>query len=145
MNIETFNNIEIAYKRNIGPYGIKNKELMEDVKRILKINNLLSDDTVIVGVPLDNPKYCNCSKLRYDVGIIIDEPKNIEGLHRRLIDNGDYIIFEIEHTTKAIEYFWNEFQITAKQLNISKTKPIIERYDYKKIKENKCEICIPLE
>ena len=71
MVIEEFRNIRIAYMRRIGEYGIKNKELMETFKAYLRDKNLLSADSTILGIALDDPGSIDKNNLRYDVGLIV--------------------------------------------------------------------------
>ena len=55
MIIEEFKNIEIAYMRRVGKYGSENKQLMENFKAYLKENNLLKNDSTILGIAMDDP------------------------------------------------------------------------------------------
>jgi len=141
---EKFKNITIAYMRNIGEYGSKNKELMETFKDFLRINNLFNHEAVILGIALDNPKMVSADKLRYDVGLIIDE-NHTSSLVRRKIDDGTYAIFEVPHTMKGIQTFWESIPKLATYLSVDYEKPIIERYTIEKINNHLCEFCIPLK
>ena len=57
MKIEEFKNITIAYMRRTGSYGPENKILMENFKEYLKEKHLLDQDSVILGIALDNPAF----------------------------------------------------------------------------------------
>jgi len=145
MKIEIFLNITIAYMRNVGEYGDRNKELMEKLKAYLSNKNLLNDDAVILGIALDNPSTVPKESLRYDVGIIIGNPSLAIDLEFRQIDDGQYAIFEVPHTKEDVVRFWNNIGALTSGLSIDINKPIIERYKVEKIKENLCEFCIPLK
>ena len=91
--------------RNTGEYGNKNEKLMENFKDFLRKNKLFTDETIILGIALDNPALTPTNKLRYDVGFIIN--KNVEiNLATRKIDDGKYAIFEVKHTKQDILQFW---------------------------------------
>ena len=94
MNIEEFKDIKIAYMRRVGKYGLENKQLMETFKAYLKNKNLFNEETTILGIALDNPMYVLEENQRYDVGVIISDPKNKYDLSIRNIDDGRYAIFE---------------------------------------------------
>lgn len=144
MKIEEFNNISIAYMRNIGEYGAKNAQLMNDLKDYLRSHHLYDENTIILGIALDDPMVTPSQSLRYDVGIIVDNNAEIE-LDIRKITDGNYAVFEIQHTEHEVLSFWqNLFQHTM-NLHIDKQKPIIERYTMKKVAKHKCEFCIPLK
>lgn len=98
MNIEEFKDIKIAYMRRVGKYGLENKQLMETFKAYLKNKNLFNEETTILGIALDNPMYVLEENQRYDVGVIISDPKNKYDLSIRNIDDGRYAIFEVSHT-----------------------------------------------
>lgn len=143
LKIEEFRDITIAYMRNIGEYGNKNEKLMEDFKGFLKENNLFTDKTIILGIALDNPTLIPANKLRYDVGLILDENKRIN-LPTRKIDDGKYAIFEVNHTKQEVLSFWGNIDKLTADLLIDDKRPIIERYASDKISNHLCEFCIPI-
>ena len=144
MVIEEFRNIRIAYMRRTGEYGIRNKELMETFKAHLRERNLLSADSTILGIALDDPYSVEKESLRYDVGLIITGNENI-GMEVREIPDGRYAVFEIPHTAEAVSEFWNNLSSLLGKLPIDWTKPIVERYNSTKISNHFCEFCIPLK
>lgn len=144
MKIEEFKNITIAYMRNTGEYGSKNKELMENFKDFLRTNHLLNEQTTILGIALDNPTFTPTNELRYDVGLIIDKNEEI-ALKKRKIDDGKYAIFEVSHTEQGVVSFWQDIPQLTADLSIDDKKPIIERYAMDKITNCLCEFCIPLK
>ena len=55
LKIEEFKDISIAYMRRTGKYGSGNKILMENFKEYLREENLLDQNSIILGIALDNP------------------------------------------------------------------------------------------
>lgn len=144
MVIEEFRNIRIAYMRRTGEYGIRNKELMETFKAYLRARNLLSADSTILGIALDDPYSVEKENLRYDVGLIITGNENI-GMEVREIPDGRYAVFEIPHTAEAVSEFWNNLSSLLGKLPVDRSKPVVERYNAAKISNHVCEFCIPLK
>ena len=144
MVIEEFRNIRIAYMRRTGEYGIRNKELMETFKAYLRARNLLSADSTILGIALDDPYSVEKENLRYDVGLIITGNENI-GMEVREIPDGRYAVFEIPHTAEAVSEFWNNLSSLLGKLPVDRSKPVVERYNAAKISNHLCEFCIPLK
>jgi DNA gyrase inhibitor GyrI len=140
---ENLQNVRIAYMRNVGEYGSKNRALMETFKAFMYENNLFDDDTVILGIALDNPAQTPVEECRYDVGIVLNGETMLE-LDTRQIDDGDYAVFEVEHTVEDVKKFWNDLPVLAGKLAVDFEKPIIERYAMKKIKNHLCEFLLPL-
>lgn len=144
MIIEEFENVKIAYMRRIGKYGKENKKLMEMFKEYLKENRLFDENTVLVGIALDNPTETPATMQRYDVGIIVRDELDYD-LPIREIANGEYAIFEAPHTKEDIMHFWGNLQNITANLPVDISKPIIERYSNYKINSQLCEFCIPLK
>ena len=142
MYIEEFNDITIAYMRREGAYGSENKALMEKFKSYLNQHHLLKN-IVILGIALDNPYTTETAKLRYDVGIVVENNQNT-GLETRIIPNGLYAIFEVPHTLEGVNYFWNQLEQLTDNLSVDKKKPVIERYSFDKVKNHLCEFCVPI-
>lgn len=144
LKIEEFKDITIAYMRQTGNYGFKNKILMENFKEYLKEKNFLDQNSIILGIALDNPAITDKNKLRYDVGLIINGNPDI-ALDIRKIPDGIYAVFEIPHTEQDVTAFWNNIQQLVGSLFVDETKPIIERYSAHKVANHLCEFCIPLK
>jgi DNA gyrase inhibitor GyrI len=98
----------------------------------------------VLGIALDKPAQIPAEEYRYDVGLVLNG-KTIKGLETRLIDNGDYAVFEVEHTTEGIQRFWDDLPGQTEKLVVDFEKPIIERYAMKKIKKHLCEFLLPLK
>lgn len=144
LNIERFENITIAYMRNIGEYGVNNIKLMEDLKDFLKRNKLFNESTIILGIALDNPAVVSVNNLRYDVGVVLEQSIEID-LDTRKIDDGTYAVFEVIHTEQGVASFWKNIQQITKDLPVDEMKPVIERYTAEKIENLLCEFCVPLK
>ncbi|WP_242852635.1 GyrI-like domain-containing protein [Acetobacterium bakii] len=59
---------------------------------------------------------------------------------------GDYAVFELEHTAKAIATAWGEIfmELGRQGYKMDASRPILERYANKMVKNRKCEICVPV-
>ena len=64
---ETMQPCTIAYMRRTGAYGIECKAVMEQLKLWAKQTNNLNDDSIILGIALDNPEVTAPESCRYDV------------------------------------------------------------------------------
>lgn len=105
MIIEKMPKMNIAFYRNVGPYGNSNYTTMEKIKKFAQVNNLFNEDTVILGISRDNPETTEPEKCRYDAGIVVSEDFNIEkeDLQKGTVDGGKYVVFIIEHTAEAVQ------------------------------------------
>ena len=144
MIIEEFENVKICVHASNRRYGKENKKLMEIFKEYLKENRLFDENTVLVGIALDNPAETPATMQRYDVGIIVRDELDYDLLTRE-IANGEYAIFEVPHTKEDIMHFWKNIQNITADLPVDTSKPIIERYSNYKINSQLCEFCIPLK
>ena len=142
--LEEIKDERIAYMRIVGPYGMENKMLMEDLKK-WAINNNVFNDSTIYGIAWDGPNV-EPSKCRYDVCIVINNDMVLDNsVIDGKLEGGKYAIFEINHITESIQEFWNQIPQILSILNYDFNKPILERYQEKLINNNKCEFCIPLK
>lgn len=148
VKVETMCSYKIAYIRRIGEYGTENKIQMEQLKRWASDNNLLDDDSVILGIAQDNPSRVKPQECRYDVCIVVPEEFKIKSNEIKIseIAGGKYVVFEIEHTTTAVQKAWLDiFQEMPKLgYKLDEARPIIERYQVKMVNNHLCEICIPI-
>lgn len=62
------------------------------------------------------------------------------------ITGGKYCVFNISHTAETIEKAWNEIfsEVTKNGYTFDCTRPILERYAVKMVRNHYCEICIPI-
>ncbi len=148
INIEMISKYNIAFIRQTGPYGSNNIQAMEKLKAWAEVNQLLNDETIILGIAWDNPETTKPEDCRYDTCLVILEDYSIydDYVSRTEIIGGNYAVFEIEHTAEAIQKAWSEIfqELYEHGFQVDFTKPIIERYKYKMVKIHKCEICVPV-
>lgn len=148
MIVEQIPVINIAFYRNVGPYGNSNYTTMEKIKKFAQYNNLFNEDTVILGISKDNPETTEPEKCRYDACIVVPEDfKTYEqDLQKGIVEGGKYAVFIIEHTAEAVQKAWSEIfkDVSVSGYSIDLSRDILERYTGKMIKNHKCEICIPI-
>ena len=78
--------------------------------------------------------------------VVEDYSKADEDVCKGELLNGKYAVFTISHTVEAVQEFWSLVMNCLQEDNLQYdvTKPIIERYKLKLVKEDKCEFCIPI-
>jgi DNA gyrase inhibitor GyrI len=82
----------VAYMRHVGPYNGAYRVWLDFMTR-LKKDKLPRKDSLLIGVPMDNPKDTPPEKLRYDACVTVDEnyaPK--KPVRVRTIAGGDYVV-----------------------------------------------------
>jgi len=135
-----------VYMRRIGAYGNENYKLMAALKEWANQRGLLKD-SVIYGIAQDNPKDTSPEQCRYDVCLIVATacPAD-ESVQRGTSPSGKYAVFTIPHTAKAVQEFWNSMPnlLKKKWLQHDTSKPILERYKYSFVINDKCEFCVPI-
>lgn len=149
MNIKILPSYSVAYIRQVGPYGENNVQVMDKIKTFARNQNLLNDEAIILGITQDSPEDTKPEECRYDACLVISDDIKIndECIKRGRIIGGKYAIFTIDHTVEAVQRAWNEmFSILFSQgYQIDISRPVIERYAYKMLKNHKCEICVPIK
>ncbi|CAM3650619.1 GyrI-like domain-containing protein [Erysipelothrix urinaevulpis] len=147
MKIEVLKNKSLFYKRYIGPYGPENRRHMKQFKKYLDEQNLMRDDLVIIAQALDNPQITNPNLCRYDIGIINVEKDLVKELNEGVINDGNYAVIVLDHTEKAIHEFWRNFPqyLIENDLQFDEKNAVLERYDSPLLKQNLCEILIPIK
>lgn len=147
MTIEYLPESRIAYFRNVGEYGEKqNKQLMEAFKKWAQLHDLLND-SIILGIPQDNPNVTRKEECRYDVCVLITEDfQVVEPAQVGQFSGGKYAVFALDHTKEAINEFWQTIfaEIKKNQLLV-RDQPIVERYTSHMINNHLCEILVPIE
>jgi len=147
MTIEELPASRIAYFRNIGEYGEKqNKELMESFKKWAKLNGVF-DNSIILGIPQDNPEITPKDECRYDVCVVINKDFNVEKpACVGEFPGGKYAVFLLDHTKEAVSEFWsNIFSEIERNNLLIREQPIIERYTSQMINNHLCEILVPIQ
>lgn len=148
MNIETIPSCSIAYIRQIGAYGEKNIQTMEQIKHWAKANSLFNSKAMIFGIAHDNPQTTPPENCRYDACILLtDENFTVGGnvLHGKIV-GGKYAVFTVKHTAKAVGQAWTEIfsSLSDSGCLADTTRPILERYAAEKVEQHFCEICVPI-
>lgn len=150
MNIEIENIpfYRIAYIRSIGPYGQRNVETMEALKKWAKSNGLFNDQSIILGIALDNPEMVNPGRCRYDTCLVIsnDYIINDDYIIDGSILGGKYAVFKIKHTAEEIQKAWAEIfpNLLREGYQFNNSRLILERYIVQMINNHYCEICVPI-
>lgn len=139
---------KIAYIRRIGPYGSQNVETMQKLKNWAKENGLFNEESIILGIPQDDPNTTKPQNCRYDTCLVIPDDRFFNGNEVEVdkIMGGKHCVFEIEHTAEAMRKAWNEIfpEMIHLGYELDKTRPIIERYLTAMVNKHQCEICIPI-
>jgi AraC family transcriptional regulator len=94
MNIEvtTLEPQRVAYMRHVGPYEGAYRVWL-DFQTRLKKDGLPGKDSLVIGVPLDNPKVTPPEKLRYDTCVTVNEKYvPTKPVRVRTIAGGDYVV-----------------------------------------------------
>ncbi|MEK4425229.1 AraC family transcriptional regulator [Solibacillus sp. FSL K6-1523] len=147
LTIEELPESRIAYFRNVGAYGEKqNKELMESFKRWAQLNGLF-ENSIILGIPQDNPEVTPKAECRYDVCVVIDKVFQVEEPAQvGTFAGGKYAIFLLDHTKEAVSEFWGTIFSEIDKNNLAvREQPIIERYTSTMIANHLCEILVPVQ
>jgi len=94
MNIEvtTLEPQRVAYMRHVGPYNGAFRVWADFITR-LKQDGLPRKDSLLIGVPMDNPKDTPPEKLRYDACVTVGEKYvPTKPVRVRTIVGGDYVV-----------------------------------------------------
>ncbi|AIQ14605.1 AraC family transcriptional regulator [Paenibacillus durus] len=147
ITVETLPNYRIAYVRQVGPYGPANTQAMKKLKKWAEEKNLLTESSIILGIPQDHPETTLPEHCRYDACIVIskDYPMD-DSICESEFTGGVYVVFKVKHTTEDIQQAWADIipalQNSGYQMD---NKPIIERYTGEMINHHFCEICVPVK
>lgn len=148
ITVEIIPNCRIAYIRQIGPYGLNNVKIMEELKIWANSKGLLDENSIILGIAHDNPELVEIQNCRYDTCLVISNKYciNDDYITEGCIHGGKYAVFLISHTAEAVQKAWNEIFHELSNLNyqFDETRPILERYIVKLVKKHYCEICVPI-
>jgi len=138
----------IAYIRQTGPYGEDNNKIMEKLKTWAKANNLLDENSIILGIAQDNPQNTKPENCRYDTCLVIsnDYSVNDDNVRQGNLLGGKYLVFTIEHTAEAVQKAWAKIfsELNNCDYKLDNTRPILERYKLELVSRHFCEICVPI-
>lgn len=145
---ETMKPAALLSMRRVGAYGAENYQLMDRMKGWVKQNALWNEQTVILGIPWDDPSVVKAAACRYDVSLIWAEERVpcADGLIQEQIDGGLYAVFLLEHTGQALQTAWEEYRAVLPALGWApdETRPVMERYQNKLVERHLCELCVPI-
>lgn len=148
LNIETIPAYKIAYVRQIGPYGARNVQAMEEIKKFAKMNALFIEGSIIFGITQDNPATTSPEDCRYDACLVISRDCVIKDDHVTLgeLRGGKYAVFTIPHTSEAVQKAWCDIfpELQKQGYQWNNTHPVLERYAVKMVQNHACEICVPI-
>ncbi len=92
IEVKTLQPQRVAYMRHTGPYDTAH-QIWRHFRARLKKDGLPRKDTLLIGVPMDNPKITPPEKLRYDACVTVDEKYVAKRPVRvRTIAGGDYVV-----------------------------------------------------
>ena len=150
IKIENTPAYRIAYIRQIGPYGINNVHTMEELKRWAKMNNLLNDGSIILGIAQDNPETTKPEDCRYDTCLVVSNDYSVTRGGGEVIEGniagGKYAVFKIHHTAEAVQQAWIDIfpDLLIRGYQVDESRPIMERYITHMVNNHHCEICVPV-
>jgi DNA gyrase inhibitor GyrI len=147
MKIEMIPCDNIACIRQVGPYGADNMQTMERLKAWAAANHLLNDESVILGIAQDNPATTAPENCRYDACLVIfDDATRDDHIRYGTAAGGKYAVFTIDHTVEAVRNAWGKIfpELQRHGACIDVTRPVIERYAARMVRNHKCEICVPV-
>ncbi|NRW45213.1 DNA gyrase inhibitor GyrI [Clostridium beijerinckii] len=110
INIEIIPEYKIAYIRKVGPYGLENVQVMEQLKSWAKENSLFNERSIILGITQDNPEITEPVDSRYDACLVVSDEFYFESTNINIgkTIGGKYCVFKINHTVDAIQKAWLE-------------------------------------
>lgn len=148
INIEMIPAYKIAYIRKTGSYGSENTQVMEQLKSWCKGKDLFNENTIILGIAQDNPKFTEPKDCRYDACLVISDEFKVDNKYINFgkTIGGKYCVFKISHTVDAMQKVWIDIfsELSKRNYEFDDTRPILERYAMQMINENYCEICAPV-
>ncbi len=147
--IEEMPSYRIAYMRQLGPYGINNLQLMENLKNWATSKYLLNVQSIILAIAHDNPETTKPENCRYDACIVISDGYQIdqcESINQGKISGGKYAVFQVIHTAEELQMAWSGIfsELREHGYHVDDSKPIFERYVFEMVNKHYCEICVPI-
>jgi AraC family transcriptional regulator len=92
IEVTTLEPRRVAYLRHVGPYEQAYRTWMDFMTR-LKPDGLPRKNSLLIGVPLDNPKTTPPEKLRYDTCVTVDgQYVPARPLRVQTLAGGDYVV-----------------------------------------------------
>lgn len=148
INIEMIPSCKIAYIRRIGPYGLENVKIMEELKSWAREKNLFNENSIILEIAQDNPQFTEPKDCRYDICLVVSDEFKVDNKHINFgkTIGGKYCVFKISHTVDGIQKAWMEMfsELLKRNYEFDDKRHILERYAVEMINRHYCEICIPI-
>ncbi|CAH1216594.1 GyrI-like domain-containing protein [Paenibacillus sp. JJ-223] len=148
ISLETISRTRMAYVRQIGPYGPANKQAMETLKSWAHDQHLLSEASVLFGIPQDDPATTPPEACRYDACIVISDDFVFSGndpVKEGELAGGDYLVYRIAHTAEAVMHAWTSIPgLVRDHGHAIADGPVMERYKGELLLRHQCELCIPV-
>lgn len=148
VKIEVMPTEDIVYMRRTGAYGPENAALMERFKAWVSKNDLFDDESVILGVALDNPETTPPQSCRYDTCLLVKSGFECEseGVLKRELSGGKYAVLKLQHTAAAVATVWSDGipKLLKEGYSLDAKRPIIERYQKRLVDQGFCEFCVPI-
>jgi len=148
ISLETISRTRIAYVRQIGPYGPANRQAMEALKRWAQDRLLLSEASVLLGIPQDDPATTPPEACRYDTCLVVDDDFVFSGndpVKEGVLAGGDYLVYRIAHTAQAVMHAWASIPgLVRDRGHAIADGPVMERYKGELLLQHQCELCIPV-
>lgn len=148
ITVETLPKYRIAYVRQVGPYGPNNIQAMEKLKKWAVERKLLTETAILLGISQDNPETTLPENCRYDACIVISNDFHLEddSIYEGELSGGKYVICKVKHTAEDIQKAWAEiFPALQNRGYQMDNRPIFERYIVGMLKNDYCEICVPVK
>jgi DNA gyrase inhibitor GyrI len=148
ITLETIPSYTLAYIRRIGPYGVENKKIMEQLKDWARNRGLLNKDAIVFGIAQDSPLTTNPELCRYDTCLVVGKTfvSDKDFIQIRSLSEGKYCVFKIEHTEQAVQEAWSNLfvELARRSYIMDEARPILERYSMQMVNDHFCEICVPI-
>lgn len=148
ISLETISLTRMAYVRQIGPYGPANRQAMETLKRWAQDHLLLSEASVLLGIPQDDPATTPPEACRYDACLVVGDDFVFSGndpVMEGELAGGDYLVYRIAHTAEAVMHAWASIPGLVRDRGHSIADgPVMERYKGELLLQHQCELCIPV-
>jgi len=146
IRIETLPPYTIAYIRHTGPYGPGSAQAMDALKTWARSHDLLGEDSVILGIPRDDPAVTAPADCRYDACLVTTGPLRDDAVRMGSLAGGRYAVFTIPHTPEAMQKASTDIftELDAQGYRTDGARPVIERYAARLVQAHLCEICVPI-
>lgn len=147
--IEIMPTCKIVYMRKVGPYGLENVQIIQQLKKWAQSNNLFNNHAIILGIAQDNPNLTKVEDCRYDACLVVPNDYRIvrDDMRQGYITGGKYAVFKVNHTDEAVAKAWADIfpELSKQGYKLDDKRPIIERYKARMVKKHFCEICVPVD